>query len=78
MLGVPTDDPAFDPEALAVVNAQLRRLVELQSERIGELEKLLEELRRGGKRQADPFSKGITEAKPKRPGRTWPPRTGGR
>ncbi|GAC1357925.1 MAG: IS66 family transposase [Acidimicrobiales bacterium] len=50
-------------------NVKLRRLVEFQAERIGELEKLIEEVRRGGKRQAAPFSKGITKPNPKRSGR---------
>jgi transposase len=48
---------------------KLRRLVELQAERIAELEKLIEELRRGGKRQAAPFSKGISRPNPKKRGR---------
>ena len=50
-------------------NLRLRRLVDLQAERIGELEKLIEEVRRGGKRQAAPFSKGNPRATPKRSGR---------
>ena len=37
--------------------------------RIAELEKLLEESRRSGKRQAAPFSKGEPAEEPKRPGR---------
>jgi transposase len=40
-----------------------------QRDRIVELERLLEDSRRGGKRQAAPFSKGNPEAHPKRPGR---------
>jgi transposase len=40
-----------------------------QLERIGRLEAALEDARRGGKRQAAPFSKGDPEANPKRPGR---------
>jgi transposase len=68
-LGIPTDDLFSDPEQLAVEMAQLRRLIELQAERIAELEKLLDESRRGGKRQAAPFSKGITKPDPNRPGR---------
>jgi transposase len=68
-LGIPTDDVFSGPEQLAAEIAQLRRLVELQAERIAELEKLLDESRRGGKRQAAPFSKGITKPNPKRPGR---------
>lgn len=40
-----------------------------QRDRIIELEKLLEGTRRGGKRQAAPFSKGDPKAEPKAPGR---------
>lgn len=40
-----------------------------QMERIKELERALEDARRGGKRQAAPFSKGDPKAEPKRPGR---------
>jgi transposase len=54
---------------LAAENAKLRSLVELQAERIAQLEKLIEEVRRGGKRQAAPFSKGIRNPNPKKPGR---------
>ena len=50
-------------------NVKLRKLIETQAERIAQLEKLIEEVRRGGKRQAAPFSKGITKPNPKRPGR---------
>jgi transposase len=56
-------------EELAAENAKLRSLVELQAERIAQLEKLIEEVRRGGKRQAAPFSKGIRNPNPKKPGR---------
>jgi len=61
----------------------LRRAVESQTDRIGELteavaardariaelEKLLEDSRRSGKRQAAPFSKGVPSDEPARPGR---------
>jgi transposase len=40
-----------------------------QLDRIGRLEALLEDARRGGKRQSAPFSKGDPQARPKRPGR---------
>lgn len=50
-------------------NEKLRKLVEVQAERIEQLEKLVEEVRRGGKRQAAPFSKGIRKPNPKRSGR---------
>ena len=73
-MGIPTDDvPPSDEvrsfEEIGAENVKLRRLVEFQAERIAELEKLIEEVRRGGKRQAAPFSKGITKPNPKRPGR---------
>ena len=45
-----------------------RRLAE-RDERIRRLESLLEEVRRAGKRQAAPFSKGPPKAHPKPPGR---------
>jgi len=54
---------------LVAENLRLRRLVDLQAERIEVLEKLVEEVRRGGKRQAAPFSKGDPKATPKRSGR---------
>ena len=50
-------------------NLQLRRIVDVQAERIDQLEKLIEEVRRGGKRQAAPFSKGNPKATPKKSGR---------
>jgi transposase len=56
------DELREDNQRLARENAELR----------GELEKLralVEELRRAGKRQAAPFSKGPPKAQPKRPGR---------
>jgi transposase len=68
-LGIPTDESSPDVERLADENAKLRKLVEFQADRIAELEKLVEEVRRGGKRQAAPFSKGIRKPNPKKPGR---------
>ncbi len=44
-------------------------MVESQAAQIVELKRLLEESRRGGKRQAAPFSKGLPSLDPKRPGR---------
>jgi hypothetical protein len=78
----PSDDADFPAEMRAEV-VTLRNLVESQVERITEptealatrdarvadLEKLLEDSRRSGKRQAAPFSKGQPVEKPKRPGR---------
>jgi transposase len=49
--------------------SELREQLAARDERIAELEKLLSESRRGGKRQAAPFSKGAPEIEPQRPGR---------
>jgi transposase len=54
---------------LVAENLQLRRIVLVQAERIEQLEKLIEEVRRGGKRQAAPFSKGNPKTTPKKSGR---------
>jgi len=48
--------------------AAAQRIAELEA-RIAALETLVEQLRRGGKRQAAPFSKGSPQANPKQPGR---------
>lgn len=63
-------------EELLQENAELRRQVEEQERQIAHLkrqianlDKLVEELRRRGKRQAAPFSKGEPSADPKPPGR---------
>jgi len=48
---------------------RLQLRVDALEERISELEAALEESRRGGKRQAAPFSKGAPKADPKKPGR---------
>lgn len=63
-------------DELVQENSELRRRI-LEQERqiakqglqITRLEKLVEELRRRGKRQAAPFSKGVPKGNPKRPGR---------
>lgn len=49
--------------------AELRAALAARDQRITELEKLLEESRRAGKRQAAPFSKGDAKAEPARSGR---------
>jgi transposase len=49
--------------------AELYETIGAQAARIAELEKLLEDSRRSGKRQAAPFSKGEPAEEPKRPGR---------
>ena len=56
-------------EELLQENSELRRQVEKQGRRIAQLEKIIEELRRGGKRQAGPFSKGEPKSDPQTPGR---------
>lgn len=56
-------------EELLQENSELRRKLAEQARQIEKLEKLIEELRRRGKRQAAPFSKGAPKSKPKRPGR---------
>ncbi len=50
-------------------NSELRRQVAEHERQIARLEKLVESLRRRGKRQAAPFSKGAPKGDPKRPGR---------
>jgi transposase len=49
--------------------AELRKALAARDGRIAELERLLEESRREGKRQAAPFSKGDPKDEPARPGR---------
>lgn len=58
-----------DNERLLRENEGLRRQVVEQGRRIEKLEKLIEQVRRGGKRQAAPFSKGAPKEKAERPGR---------
>jgi transposase len=48
---------------------ELMALVRQLIARVAELERILEEVRRGGKRQSAPFSKGTPKTNPKRPGR---------
>lgn len=56
-------------EAQTARLGELLAALETRDARIAELEKLLEESRRSGKRQAAPFSKGEPSDEPKRPGR---------
>jgi transposase len=56
-------------EEILQENAELRRRVEEQERQIASLKKQVEELRRRGKRQAAPFSKGEPSEDPKPPGR---------
>jgi len=56
-------------EELLQENSELRRRIEQQERRIAQLEKIIEELRRKGKRQAGPFSKGEPKSDPQTPGR---------
>src|SRR5512143_2521452 len=55
-------------ELIEFIVAQQRIIEDLQRT-IGELRNEIEQLRRGGKRQAAPFSKGKPVQNPKRPGR---------
>lgn len=48
---------------------ELVKIIEAQQRRIVELERLLEEVRRRGKRQSAPFSKGTPKRDPRKPGR---------
>src|SRR3954466_11512050 len=49
--------------------AELEQRIEQQGSQIAQLEKIIEELRRGGKRQAAPFSKGEPKSHPHTLGR---------
>ena len=49
--------------------AKQERQIAALKRRIADLEKFVEEVRRRGKRQAAPFSKGAPSDAPKRPGR---------
>jgi transposase len=71
-----SDELASEVRALReLVESETDRIAELtealsaRDARVTELEKLLEESRRSGKRQAAPFSKGDPAEEPKRPGR---------
>jgi transposase len=80
-LGIPTRDPSPGGDAgsfgelvaeVRLLREQIERLTETlaaRDARIAELEKLVEDSRRSGKRQAAPFSKGDPVEEPKRPGR---------
>jgi len=80
-LGIPARDssPSDAADSVGELQAAVGRLESLvtelhetigtQAARIAELEKLLEDARRSGKRQAAPFSKGEPAEEPKRPGR---------
>jgi len=56
-------------EELVAAVAELRESLASRDELIAELQRLLEEARRAGKRQAAPFSKGDPSDTPARPGR---------
>jgi transposase len=60
-------DPTYNPNCPGCV-AAAKRIVDLEG-RVAALETIIDELRRGGKRQAAPFSKGPPKADPKPPGR---------
>ena len=59
--------PPYNPDCPGCV-AAAKRIADLEG-RVAALEALVEQLRRGGKRQAAPFSKGPPQAEPKKPGR---------
>ena len=59
------DDAAKSPDP---VDPRDARIAQLEA-RIAELEEIINRLQRGGKRQAAPFSKGLPELNPKKPGR---------
>jgi transposase len=59
-------------KTVAALRAEVARkdgFILFQADRIDELTRSLEEVRRAGKRQAAPFSKGAPKSEPKRPGR---------
>jgi len=56
-------------EELLQENSELRRKLAELARQVEKLQGLVEELRRRGKRQAAPFSKGAPKENPKRPGR---------
>jgi transposase len=58
----------MDQRACPGCEALQRRVAELEAQ-LDRLTRLLDEQRRGGKRQAAPFAKGPPQAEPKRPGR---------
>ncbi len=61
----PPERPSYKELLERVV--RLERLLSERDRRIAELERLLEQSRRGGRRQAAPFSKGSAKENPKRP-----------
>ena len=56
-------------DELVALVLQLQRQLAERDRKVAELERLLEEARRGGKRQSAPFSRGGPKTNPKRPGR---------
>lgn len=67
MDGESSKSEGVDPECPGC-RALQRKVAQLES-KVAELGAIIEELRRAGKRQASPFSKGKSKQKPKRPGR---------
>lgn len=61
------DGEQANPECPGCRSLQ-KKLAALEA-KVGELTRIIEELRRAGKRQAGPFSKGPPKPQPKRPGR---------
>jgi len=69
MEATPAEHGCSNCERLEREVAALRRENAALKARVATLERLLEEARRRGKRQAAPFSKGTPKKTPKRPGR---------
>ena len=70
MVGVDAQARIAELEAtVARLEASMAEQISARDARIAELERLLEDSRRGGKRQAAPFSKGEPSESPARPGR---------
>jgi len=63
------DLASLSREELIELIATQQRMIEDQQRQIAALREEIDQLRRGGKRQAAPFSKGKRVANPKRPGR---------
>jgi transposase len=63
------DLTSLSREELIELIAAQQRMIEDQQRQIAELREEIDQLRRGGKRQAAPFSKGQRVANPKPPGR---------
>jgi hypothetical protein len=68
-MDAPESFAALDREELLALVAELRQQVAALTATNAELRVEIEQLKRGGKRQAAPFAKGTTVAEPKPSGR---------